>query len=85
MDYLRLVRGDYRPEVEDMLGEEGALDKNNYKGRGGGNKSHPHYRPGTTHVIYGLESDLIMLGLDTHEPDFILLWEKMLMVMAGRG
>jgi len=64
---------DYIRETKEMWNEEEP------------EKSHPHWKPELTHVLYGLDADLIMLGLVTHEPNFLLLREKMSVVMAGRG
>eukprot|EP00537_Pseudo-nitzschia_pungens_P005456 CAMPEP_0172360874 /NCGR_PEP_ID=MMETSP1060-20121228/4813_1 /TAXON_ID=37318 /ORGANISM="Pseudo-nitzschia pungens, Strain cf. cingulata" /LENGTH=778 /DNA_ID=CAMNT_0013082971 /DNA_START=235 /DNA_END=2571 /DNA_ORIENTATION=- len=72
------VPGEGEHKVMDFIRES----QEEYKKTG---ESTDLYGPGWTHVLYGLDADLIMLGLVTHESNFMLLREKMSVVMAGRG
>jgi 5'-3' exoribonuclease 1 len=48
-------------------------------------RAQPDYNPNVRHCLYGLDADLIMLGLLSHDPHFCLLREEVKFGGGGGG
>lgn len=47
-------------------------------------RAQPEYSPNLRHCLYGLDADLIMLGLLSHDPHFCLLREEVKFGRSGK-